>query len=381
MTKWSISVCISDLTDDTTAKAIEENVFFKYGAPSILISDQGTNYMSSDFEEFLKSWNVKHHRSSPAHPQSNGMVEKFNGTLAMLLHSLASHNPENWDLYVPMAVYSYNVSWNAATKATPYFLVFGLDPDPVFTRKLGCSPADIHQYTSLEQAREQARRHIQNMQQDNMSRVNAHRNQCKIEVGHQVLVLSKPLKIQKGGKIANRWIGPFLVTQKLAENVYEISTKTRRKKVRVENSLSIKRFYPREEFELCYQKAERLKQNPPPNSTLAEDEAINCDMLNITAIECSPTLEEQEFVSHFESNSSNKTQTSLCSPKDSNSNNSGAQPFNHLKGPEINVSFEDELLCSLSVADRQQLALVLRDADQTIASTEPTAPVSTELSQ
>ena len=37
--KWSISIPISDLTDDTTAEAIEDNIFIKYGAPSILISD------------------------------------------------------------------------------------------------------------------------------------------------------------------------------------------------------------------------------------------------------------------------------------------------------------------------------------------------------
>ena len=380
LTEWSISVCISDLTDDTTAKAIEENVFFKYGAPTILISDQGTNYMSSDFEEFLKSWNVKHHRSSPAHPQSNGMVEKFNGTLAMLLHSLANHNPENWDLYVPMAVYSYNVSWNAATKATPYYLVFGLDPDPVFTKKLGCSPADIHQDISLEQAREQARKHIQDSQQKNMSRVNIHRHECKIDVNHQVLVLSKPLKIQKGGKIANRWIGPFLVTQKLAENVYEISTKTRRKKIRVENSLSIKRFYPREEFELCFQRAERLKHSSPPNSSLlSNDESLGCEMLNINTSEHYSMLEEQEFVSLFEPNPPNRTKTRLCNKSDSNGHKFDSRHFNHSEDPENNVSLKDELLSCLSVADRQRLELVLRDSDETVASIGATAPNSLEL--
>ena len=91
-----------------------------------------------------------------------------------------------------------------------------------------------------------------------MQRVNIHRKPCRIEVGHQVLVLSKLLKIQKGGKKSDRWIGPFLVIHKHCENVYEISTETRREKVRVENAMSIKRYFLREEFELCHERAERL---------------------------------------------------------------------------------------------------------------------------
>ena len=80
LTKWSISIPISDLTDNTTAEAIEDYVFFWYGAPSILISEQGTNYMSSDFKEFLKTWGVELRRSSLAHLQSNGIAERYNGT-------------------------------------------------------------------------------------------------------------------------------------------------------------------------------------------------------------------------------------------------------------------------------------------------------------
>ena len=85
--------------------------------------------MSSDFKEFLKTWAVEHRRSSPAHPESNIIADRYNGTLAMLLHSLTKDNPENWDSYLPMAVYSYNVSWNETIKATPYYLVFGIDPN------------------------------------------------------------------------------------------------------------------------------------------------------------------------------------------------------------------------------------------------------------
>ena len=286
LTKWSISICIKDLIDDTTAKAIEENVFYKYGAPSILISDQGTNFRSSDFEEFLETWGVRHHRSSPAHPQSNEMIEKFKGTLAMLLHSLASHNPTNWDLYVPMAVYSYNVSWNVATKMTLYYLVFGIDPEPIFLKKINCSPPDLHHSITLEQARTQAKAHIEAVQRKNMTRINAHRTASRIEVGNQVLVLSKPLKIQKGGKIADRWIMPFLVTHKLSDNVFEISTTTRRKKIPVENSLSIKRYFPRGEFELCYERVERMKQTPPSQTTIATIiERPDCEVLDTYFIE------------------------------------------------------------------------------------------------
>ena len=191
-----------------------------------------------------------------------------------------------------------------------------------------------------------------------MTRVKAHRTISRIEVGNQVLVLSKPLKLQKGGKIADRWIGPFLVTQKLSDNVFEISTTTRRKKIRVENSLTIKRYFPRGEFELCYERLERTKQAPPSQTTIATIiERPDCEVLDTYFIEnilSSKTI-GITFIddSPDEKITNNYKEECLDSDEQSHKLSNGE--------PELclNVSPEEIFIRRLSAIDRQKLLSVL----------------------
>lgn len=46
-----------------------------------LISDNGPQYVSNDFKAYLKERDVSHSRARPYHPQSNGKIERFHGTL------------------------------------------------------------------------------------------------------------------------------------------------------------------------------------------------------------------------------------------------------------------------------------------------------------
>ena len=50
-------------------------VFSRYGAPDIIWSDQGPQFMSQTFQSFAKEWGFRHVTSSPTYPQSNGKAE------------------------------------------------------------------------------------------------------------------------------------------------------------------------------------------------------------------------------------------------------------------------------------------------------------------
>ncbi|GFS11313.1 Pol polyprotein [Elysia marginata] len=55
-----------------------EEIFALYGAPDELVSDNGTNFTSEHFTNFLRSYNVLHTRTAVYNPQENGFVERFN---------------------------------------------------------------------------------------------------------------------------------------------------------------------------------------------------------------------------------------------------------------------------------------------------------------
>ena len=48
--------------------------FARYGIVDELVTDNGSVFVSREFNQFCKDWNVSHVTSSPHHQQSNGLA-------------------------------------------------------------------------------------------------------------------------------------------------------------------------------------------------------------------------------------------------------------------------------------------------------------------
>ena len=70
---------VFEMTNTSTAKtiAVLRHLFAAYGLPEQVVSDNGPQFTSEEFEAFMKGNGVKHTRSAPYHPASNGAVERF----------------------------------------------------------------------------------------------------------------------------------------------------------------------------------------------------------------------------------------------------------------------------------------------------------------
>jgi hypothetical protein len=67
-------------------------IFSRYGIPEEVMSDNGPQYASREFQEFAKTWEFKHVTSSPRYPRSNGLAEKTVQTVKKLVSkALSSH--------------------------------------------------------------------------------------------------------------------------------------------------------------------------------------------------------------------------------------------------------------------------------------------------
>ena len=58
--------------------------FSRVGIPREVLTDQGTNFMSRLMGEVYRMLGVKTIRTSPYHPQTDGLIERFNQTLKAL---------------------------------------------------------------------------------------------------------------------------------------------------------------------------------------------------------------------------------------------------------------------------------------------------------
>ena len=61
----------------SVAKFPFKNVVTRFGCPKILISDQGTHFFNQLIEELKEEFQIQHRRTSPYHPQANGVVKVF----------------------------------------------------------------------------------------------------------------------------------------------------------------------------------------------------------------------------------------------------------------------------------------------------------------
>ena len=81
-------------------------LFSRVGIPVKILTDQGTNFISALLQEMYKLLHIKQIRTFPYHPQTDGLVERFNGTLKAMLKKLTSKNQKIWD-DLPYLLFAY----------------------------------------------------------------------------------------------------------------------------------------------------------------------------------------------------------------------------------------------------------------------------------
>ena len=96
-----------------------------FGAPKEILSDQGREFLNKVVDEMSKICGVERKVTSPYHPRTNGLTERFNQTLVIMLKKLTEDDPKRWDEWLPYALLSYRTRINSTTKLTPFELVFG----------------------------------------------------------------------------------------------------------------------------------------------------------------------------------------------------------------------------------------------------------------
>jgi len=72
LTKWEKTKVIKVATEKKVAKFLTENIFYKFGYPRELVTDQGSQFTSNLIEDLLTHHKIKHRTSTPYHLQGNG---------------------------------------------------------------------------------------------------------------------------------------------------------------------------------------------------------------------------------------------------------------------------------------------------------------------
>ena len=106
-TKWPEVYPLPTQTAVTVAEVLVRNFFCRFGTHMEIHSDQGRNFHSNVFAEICKIMGIKKTRTTPFHPQSDGMVERYNRTLENQLALFVNDNQNDWDERLPLVLMAY----------------------------------------------------------------------------------------------------------------------------------------------------------------------------------------------------------------------------------------------------------------------------------
>ena len=100
------------------------NGFFRYGCTEIVISDQGREFVNRVTQDLFTLTKTSHRISTAYHPQTNGLVERFNQTIQRALLKLVKKEQDDWDLYIDGVLFGYRTSIQKSTKKTPFEVMY-----------------------------------------------------------------------------------------------------------------------------------------------------------------------------------------------------------------------------------------------------------------
>ena len=252
-TKYVVCVPLASMTAEDVARAIVENWVLKFGAPDCLHTDQGANFCSDLVLEVCKLFGMEKTRTSPFHPQGNGMVERHNRVIADVISKYCADNPNSWDTMVPYLNFVYNTTVHRTTGHTPFSLVFGQEckyPVDLLLPKAPGAKMPGHEFTEwLEGQFREAHMNARETLGGNQQRQKDYYQKTvfgdELKVGQKVWLFA-PHKA-KSRKFYLPWDGPFIIVDKVSEVNYKISKENNAAKWQIVHYNRLKP-YKEEEF-------------------------------------------------------------------------------------------------------------------------------------
>jgi hypothetical protein len=224
--------------------------------PNSIITNNGTNFTSGEFQEFAKELGIKIKYALVAHPKSNGQVKKGNGLVCVSLKKQLLRPLKRvagaWVEQIPLVLWSLRTTPNSSTGYTLFFLLFGAE---------AVLPTDVHYCAPrvvayVEEDAQKALEDALDMLDDardvaltrsvvyQQSLHNYHiRWVCgwSFEPNNLVLCLTQT----STSKLESPWEGPYLIHEVIPGGAYQLrNPKTRVDEKNPWNTAQLRCFYP-----------------------------------------------------------------------------------------------------------------------------------------
>ena len=122
--KWIEAVCTSSTASSCVIEELR-TLFAKLGLPEMVVTDNGTCFVSQEFEQFLRKNGIKHTTSAPYHPASNGLAER---AVQVIKRGLKKVTDGTMSSRLAKVLFTYRVTPQSTTGLAPAEMLLGRRP-------------------------------------------------------------------------------------------------------------------------------------------------------------------------------------------------------------------------------------------------------------
>lgn len=224
-TKYVEAFAVHDIKASTIADIILHEIVPRHGVPRRFLTDQGSNFTSKLLLKVCELLKAEKVFTSPYHPQTDGLVERYNRTLSDMLSKLASQDKYQWEKFLPYALFAYRSTPQASTKFSPFMLLYGREPNfPIDTQILSerlvdpTFPATAQEYfanltDTMKTFHSVALKNIQAAQKTQKEQHDKNVKRVVFEVGDIVYLDFKGIVDPQVGKLTPKQVGPYRIVK------------------------------------------------------------------------------------------------------------------------------------------------------------------------
>ena len=220
-TKWPEARAIKTANAEEVSSFIYEDIICRHGCPQKILTDRGSHFNNQLIARLMEKFEIVHNLSTPYHPKTNGLIERFNKTLCEALAKLK--DIENWDTKVAPVLLAYRTTKHGSTKFKPFQLVYGRKPKLFNEDEEHKSINErIEEIDELPQMIEKAKTNIIRAQ---IKQKNYHDKNIKtkgFQIGEKVLYYNAAKEKQWTGKLEEKWKGPYYIHEVMLNGSYKL---------------------------------------------------------------------------------------------------------------------------------------------------------------
>ena len=120
--RWQEVAVLKTVNSEKIIQCLEI-MFATHGLPVTLKTDNGPQFVSKEFKDYLKHYGIKHYHTTPYWPQANGEVERQNRTLLKAFRTINAEK-RDWRREIPKFLLAYRSTPHATTGKSPAELLF-----------------------------------------------------------------------------------------------------------------------------------------------------------------------------------------------------------------------------------------------------------------